>query len=96
MKRFWCDVGGKTSVDSQAFRSPGNLQNINPRSSPEPQIFADLYPWRDEECRVRSEGAPGGSRGGVTDTDDLKRKKGPGWCDFLKKKKMWTIFNVFN
>ena len=49
MKRFWCDVGVKTSVNSQALRSPGNLQNINPHPSPEPQIFADLYPWGDEE-----------------------------------------------
>lgn len=31
---------------------------------------------------MRSEGAPGGSRGGVTDTDDLKAQLG---CDSILK-----------
>ena len=41
---------------------------------------------------MRSEGAPGGRRGGVTDSDDLKGKKGACWdvTLFLKKKVLGT------
>lgn len=75
MKRLWCDIGGKTSVNSQAFRSPGHLQNISSQAlalSLKPLLIC--IPGVIKSDGLQNEMAPGGSRGGVTDTDNLERE----------------------
>ena len=75
MKRLWCDIGGETSVNSQAFRSSGNLQNISSQAlalSLKPLLICIRGVIKSDG--VRTEVAPGGSGGGVPDTDNLERE----------------------